>query len=84
MLQNYGDESDACGVIHPSIYSNRGVYEKDFFQSRSEEEIRDVFESIGVSLPPEVFKQLWDEASKRHPDGEVTIRSSVSLATLYC
>ena len=71
VFQNYGDESDAYGVVHPSIYSNRGIYEKDFFQSRSESEIMTVFENIGVSLPPEVFKQLWDEASKRHPNGEV-------------
>ena len=69
--QNYGDESDAYGVIHPSVYANRGVYEKDFFQPRSESEIQAVFEKIGVSLSPEVFKELWEEASRRHPEGKV-------------
>ena len=70
-LQNYGDESDAYGVVHPSVYANKGVYEKDFFQPRSESEIKAVFENIGVSLSPEVFKELWDEAARRHPEGKV-------------
>ncbi|PIK52537.1 putative EF-hand domain-containing family member B [Apostichopus japonicus] len=39
-LTNYGDEADALGLINPSIYSNRGVYEKDFFQPRSQEQIQ--------------------------------------------
>ena len=47
------------------------MYEKDFFQPRSESEIKAVFENIGVSLSPEVFKELWDEAARRHPEGKV-------------
>lgn len=38
-FQNYGDESDAYGLINPSIYSNLGVYEKDFFQPRDQYEV---------------------------------------------
>ena len=37
--QNYGDESDAYGLINPSIYSKYGVYEKDFFQHRTPNEV---------------------------------------------
>ena len=39
-LQNYGDESDAYGLMYPSLYSNSGVYESDFFEPRSEAEVR--------------------------------------------
>lgn len=39
LIQNYGDESDAYGLMNPSIYSNRGVYEKDFFQPRDQYEV---------------------------------------------
>ena len=39
-LQNYGDESDAYGLINPSIYSNHGVHEKDFFQPRDQYEVK--------------------------------------------
>ena len=38
---NYGDESSAYGLIYPSIYSNRGVYEVDFFTAREPQEVSD-------------------------------------------
>jgi hypothetical protein len=38
--QNYGDESDAYGLINPSVYSKHGVHEKDFFQHRSPNEVQ--------------------------------------------
>lgn len=37
--KNYGDESDAFGLINPSMYSNKGIYEKDFFQPREPEQV---------------------------------------------
>ena len=37
--KNYGDESDAYGLLNPSIYSLRGVYEKDFLIPRQREEV---------------------------------------------
>ena len=39
--KNYGDESDAYGLINPSVYSNRGIYEKDFFRGRPQSEVCD-------------------------------------------
>ena len=38
-VKNYGDESDAHGLINPSVYSNKGVYEKDFFQPRDPNQV---------------------------------------------
>ena len=37
--KNYGDESYAYGLMNPSVYSNKGVYEKDFMMPRSREEV---------------------------------------------
>ena len=70
-LQNYGDESDAYGLMYPSIYSNNGVYEEDFFKPRPPEVIKQIFENIGVSMSPEVFQELWKEAVRRDPKGQV-------------
>ena len=75
-VQNYGDESDSYGLMYPSIYSNKGVYEEDFFKPRSSNQIKEVFENIGVNMTPEVFQELWKEAAKRDPKGEV--RSPIS------
>lgn len=38
--KNYGDESDAYGLVNPSLFSQKGVYEKDFLLPRSKEEVR--------------------------------------------
>ena len=70
-VQSYGGESDAYGLMYPSIYSNNGVFEEDFFKPRTQEEVRGIFEGIGVSITPEVFKQLWKEAARRDAKGEV-------------
>ncbi len=37
--KNYGDESDAYGLVNPSLFSQRGVHEKDFLMPRSKEEV---------------------------------------------
>jgi len=71
--KNYGDESDAYGLLNPSIYSNHGVFEKDFFASRDETDVRRVFDSIGVEMTNETFQELWEKARQMHPDGEVSV-----------
>ena len=37
--KNYGDESDAYGLVNPSVFSLRGVHEKDFLIPRSKQEV---------------------------------------------
>ena len=37
--KNYGDESDAYGLVNPSVFSLKGVHEKDFLLPRSKEEV---------------------------------------------
>ena len=59
---NYGDESDAFGLIHPSVFSTHGVYDRDFFQPRSRDEIRSIFEAIGVKMSDETFEKIWNLA----------------------
>ena len=40
LLQNFGDESDAKGLMSPSLYSQHGVYAKDLLGPRSKQEVR--------------------------------------------
>ncbi|KAK3754621.1 hypothetical protein QZH41_020542 [Actinostola sp. cb2023] len=70
---NYGDESDAYGLINPSLYSNHGVYEKDFFQPRDKFEMRRIIDGIGVEMTPEIFNTIWDVASTTSPQGLVSL-----------
>lgn len=71
---NYGDESDAHGLINPSIYSNRGVHEKDFFQPRAPEQIHQIFSNIGVEIDNDSFQKLWTLAASRS-NGQVSVES---------
>ena len=49
----------------------RGVFERDFFQHRGAEEVREVFQKIGVEMPDQAFQEVWQEAQRRDPRGEV-------------
>lgn len=69
---NYGDESDAFGLLYPSVYSNRGVHERDFFVPRSQEEIKNIFTNIGVEMEEKVFEELWKRAIELG-EGEVSV-----------
>ncbi|XP_783931.2 EF-hand domain-containing family member B [Strongylocentrotus purpuratus] len=73
--KNYGDESDAFGLINPSMYSNKGIYEKDFFQPREPEQIKGIFSDIGVEMDPETFHKLWSVATSRSDQGQVSVES---------
>ncbi|XP_071822660.1 EF-hand domain-containing family member B-like [Apostichopus japonicus] len=73
-LTNYGDEADALGLINPSIYSNRGVYEKDFFQPRSQEQIQTIFKNVGTEMDNETFQKIWQLAAE-NGDGNVSVES---------
>jgi len=72
---NYGDESDAYGLINPSIYSNYGVFEEDFFKKRDPHVMRRIFDSIGVEMTNDTFQQLWERARNNTPNGEVSVES---------
>ncbi|XP_033101758.1 EF-hand domain-containing family member B-like isoform X2 [Anneissia japonica] len=76
---NYGDESNAYGLVNPSIYSNRGVYEKDFFKAREAEEVKNIFGNIGVQMDSETFQKLWTMAASRSQDGTVSVESFRSV-----
>ncbi|XP_038047870.1 EF-hand domain-containing family member B-like [Patiria miniata] len=77
--KNYGDESDAFGLINPSMYSNRGVYEKDFFQARPQTQIKDIFTSVGVQMDNDTFQKLWEIATSRSDKGQVSVESFRSV-----
>ena len=54
--KNYGDESDAYGLVNPSVFSLKGVYEKDFLLPRSKEEVCSFIQICFILPSPEVIK----------------------------
>ncbi|KAM4026931.1 EF-hand domain-containing family member B isoform 2-T2 [Anomaloglossus baeobatrachus] len=76
---NYGDESNAFGLLCPSIFTQHMVYESDIFKSRPKEEIVQILHTIGVNMPDNTFEELWNMAAKTHPKGEVSIETMRSV-----
>ncbi|XP_039204793.1 EF-hand domain-containing family member B isoform X1 [Crotalus tigris] len=72
---NYGDQATMHALLYPSVYSNRGVYEKDFFRIRSKEEIADILRNIGVKLSDESFDEVWRQACLKDHRGKVCVES---------
>ncbi|KAM6223849.1 EF-hand domain-containing family member B [Rhynchocyon petersi] len=72
---NYGEEGNAYSLLYPNIFSQRGVFERDFFKTRSKEEISQILCNIGVKLSDEEFENIWNLASKKHHGGEVCVES---------
>ncbi|XP_076413643.1 EF-hand domain-containing family member B [Peromyscus maniculatus bairdii] len=74
-VNNYGEEGNAYSLLHPSIFAQKGVFERDFFKTRSKEEISDILTNIGVKLSEEEFENVWNLASKKHHRGEVCVET---------
>lgn len=58
---NYGDELDAHGLLSPSIYTTRGVFESDFFEPRDKLTIKALFTKIGVNMDDESWEKCWSQ-----------------------
>ena len=37
--------------------------------------MREVFQKVGVQIPDQVFQDLWQEAERRDPHGEVRVHT---------
>uniref|UniRef100_F7DEC2 EF-hand domain family member B n=1 Tax=Equus caballus TaxID=9796 RepID=F7DEC2_HORSE len=72
---NYGEEGNAYSLLHPSIFAQKGVFERDFFKTRSKKEIAEILCNIGVKLSDEEFEHVWNLASKKHHRGEVCVEN---------
>uniref|UniRef100_A0A8C5SSY1 EFHB C-terminal EF-hand domain-containing protein n=1 Tax=Laticauda laticaudata TaxID=8630 RepID=A0A8C5SSY1_LATLA len=72
---NYGDQATMYALLYPSIYNNKGVYEKDIFRIRSKEQIADILHNIGVKLSDESFDEVWRQACLKDHRGKVCVES---------
>ncbi|NXL62230.1 EFHB protein, partial [Chordeiles acutipennis] len=72
---SYGDEPDAYALLFPSIFSQKGVYEGDFFKTRPKAEIAQILHNIGVKISDDVFEEAWKQACMKHQKEEVCVES---------
>ncbi|XP_057595947.1 EF-hand domain-containing family member B [Hippopotamus amphibius kiboko] len=72
---NYGEEGNAYSLLYPTIFGQKGVFERDFFKTRSKKEIAEILRNIGVKLSEDEFENVWNLASKKHHRGEVCVEN---------
>ncbi|NXT81158.1 EFHB protein, partial [Zapornia atra] len=72
---NYGDQANAYALLFPSVFSQNGVYERDFLETRPKAEIAQILLNIGVNISDEKFEEIWKEACMKHQKEEVCIES---------
>jgi len=79
--KNYGDESDANGLINPNTYAKYGLSERDFFMARPADEIKRIFFAVGVTMSEETFGEAWRRAKSCDPrkKGEVSVETFRSV-----
>lgn len=61
--QNYGTDTTAKDLLHPTAFASVGVNETDFTTPLPRAEIKDLFESIGYRLDSKQFQDIWATAS---------------------
>ena len=46
--------------------------------------MREVFQKVGVQIPDQVFQDLWQEAERRDPHGEVRVHTPLVSIEYVC
>ncbi|NWX18574.1 EFHB protein, partial [Aegotheles bennettii] len=72
---NYGDEANAYALLFPSVFSQKGVYERDFFKTRPKAEIAQILRNTGVNISDERFEDIWKQACMKHQREEACVES---------
>ncbi|XP_040449508.1 EF-hand domain-containing family member B [Falco naumanni] len=76
---NYGDQGNAYALLFPSVFNQKGVYERDFLKTRPKAEIAQIFHNIGVNVSDERFEELWKQACMKHQKEEVCVESIMNV-----
>lgn len=63
-INNYGDEPAAIHLLNPEKFSAMGLSPQDLKQKRDPEEIKDIFQCIGIPFSPAKFMALISRATQ--------------------
>ncbi|NXP81305.1 EFHB protein, partial [Ramphastos sulfuratus] len=72
---NYGDQGNAYSLLFPSVFSQMGVDERDFFKTRPKAEIAQILCNIGMDISDERLEEIWKQTCMKHQKEEVCVGS---------
>ncbi|XP_076243914.1 EF-hand domain-containing family member B [Calliopsis andreniformis] len=73
----------AYSLIFPSIFTQYGLSHTDLSKLRSKEEIKSIFESIGVQFPNNHFDLLWEKGIKENNTENLSVETFRTLFEQY-
>ncbi|XP_037985474.1 EF-hand domain-containing family member B isoform X2 [Motacilla alba alba] len=63
---NYGDQGSSFSLLFPSVFSQKGVYEKHLLKKRPKAEIKQVLHNMGMNASDERFEEIWKQVCTKH------------------
>ncbi|NXR40991.1 EFHB protein, partial [Zosterops hypoxanthus] len=63
---NYGDQGNSFAILFPSVFSQKGVYEKDLLKKRPKAEIKQILHNTGMNVADERFEEIWKQVCTKH------------------
>ena len=79
--QNYGDEPDARGVIYPTRFSERGLFEDDFRQTLPKDDLYALVQDASIAITPDEFDVVYARAADKNQFNEVTMENFMGELT---
>ncbi|NXS19642.1 EFHB protein, partial [Mystacornis crossleyi] len=63
---NYGDQGNSFSILFPSVFSQKGVYERDLLKKRPKTEIKRILHNTGMNVADERFEEIWKQVCTKH------------------
>ncbi|XP_076394737.1 EF-hand domain-containing family member B isoform X2 [Megachile rotundata] len=78
-----GEKTTAFNLIFPNIFTRYGLSNLDLSKVRSKEEMKSIFERIGIQFPNDNFDLVWEEEFKKSGNGNLSIETFRHLFDQY-
>ncbi|XP_060518059.1 EF-hand domain-containing family member B-like [Cylas formicarius] len=78
-LSHFGNETSTNTVLSPSIYTKFGLTYRDFFEPRSSDLLKNLFEKVGYQFHDDSFNVLWSAGVAEDGTGLVCVDTFKTL-----
>ncbi|XP_017886642.1 EF-hand domain-containing family member B-like [Ceratina calcarata] len=73
------DQPTAYSLIFPNVYTKHGLSHLELIKVRLKNEVRNIFERIGITFPENNFDVLWEEGTKISGTDDVSVEIFLNL-----
>ncbi|OAD53657.1 EF-hand domain-containing family member B [Eufriesea mexicana] len=77
------DKPTAYSLILPNIFTRHGLSHTDLSKLRSKEEIKSIFEAIGIQFPNDSYNLLWEKGLEKNGTILISVETFASLLDQY-